>query len=44
MQEDTLSKKSSSPSVFGSFWAMQKEQEVLLTPLFVILPLKWGLD
>ncbi|BDS12469.1 hypothetical protein AsAng_0031920 [Aureispira anguillae] len=39
-----MSKKSSSPSVFGSFWAMQKEQEVLITPLFAIFLLKWGLD
>ncbi|BDS09555.1 hypothetical protein AsAng_0002560 [Aureispira anguillae] len=37
-----MSKKSSSPSVFGSFWAMQKEQQVLITLLFAILPLKWG--
>ncbi|BDS11803.1 hypothetical protein AsAng_0025170 [Aureispira anguillae] len=39
-----MSKKSSSPSVFGSFWAMQKEQQVLIPPLFAIFPLKWGLD
>ncbi|BDS15224.1 hypothetical protein AsAng_0060080 [Aureispira anguillae] len=37
-----MSKKSSSPSVFGSFWAMQKEQEVLITPLFAILPQNEG--